>query len=87
MTDKGDKTIEEMRFETVHKQTLLELKLAKYKRAFEILKEKLNFELVYDEEYCGDDIWYLDSKSGTEISKEEYELLEELMGNEEEIHS
>lgn len=62
--------------ETIRKELQ---KYAKYKRAFEILKEKLNFELVYDEEYCGDDIWYLDSKSGTEISKEEYELLEELM--------
>ena len=55
--------------------------LTKYKRAFEILKKKLNFVLVYDEEYCGDDIWYLDTKSGTEISKEEYELLEELLND------
>ena len=65
----------------------LEEELTKYKRAFEILKEKLNFELVYDEEYCGDDIWYLDSKSGTEISKEEYELLEELINNENNRHN
>ena len=55
--------------------------LTKYKRAFEILKEKLNFELVHDDEYCEDEIWYLDSKSGTEITKEEYELLEELMSD------
>ena len=58
-------------------------KLTKYKKAFEVLKDKLNFELVYDEEYCGDDIWYLDCRSGTEITKEEYELLEELMKGEE----
>ena len=59
----------------------LKLKLAKYKRAFEILKKHLNIELFYTDEGC-EPTWFLDSNCGREIEQEEYELLEELMSNE-----
>ena len=75
-----DKTIEDIRFDNIHKQVLLELELTKYKRAFEILKEYNNvkFDLI-DKKI----IYYLDQENQAHvISKEEYELLEELMDNE-----
>ena len=58
-------------------------KLAKYKRAFEILKEKLDIDVSCDD-FFPDDVSYI-LWTGIEpatISKEEYELLEELMNNE-----
>ena len=59
----------------------LKLKLAKYKRAFEILN--LNFTLICKEdEYLCNKEYYLLSDTYTKIEKEEAELLEELMGYE-----
>ena len=64
-------------------QTLKEIvqKYDKYKRAFEILKKKLNIELVYTDDGC-EPTWFLDANGGREIEQEEYELLEELMKGE-----
>lgn len=64
--------------EAVHRANDLEDKLAKYKRAFEILKKHLNIELVYDDDGC-EPTWFLDSNCGREIEQEEYELLEEVL--------
>lgn len=63
------------------KEKNLEEQLTKYKRAFEILKEYNNvkFDLI-DKKI----IYYLDQENQAHvISKEEYELLEELMKSEE----
>lgn len=57
-------------------------KLAKYKRAFEILKEK--FSLDKTEIFGNGYLYFLNGiDSCWEISQEEYELLEELMSGEE----
>lgn len=56
-------------------------KLAKYKRAFEILKEK--FSLDKTEIFGNGNLYFLNGiDSCWEISQEEYELLEELMKGE-----
>lgn len=54
--------------------------LTKYKRAFEILEDKLNLEVMYDE--LDDEEPYLYTTCGKTINMEEYELLEELMRDE-----
>ena len=66
--------------------------LTKYKRAFEILKEELNIELGKEEHTFKDfkDIYYYmsikpawqDIKTTFELSQNEYELIEELMRDE-----
>ena len=49
--------------------------LAKYKRAFEILKRELDI-------HCSDgEVWFCKCIGETDITKEEYKLLEELMKN------
>ena len=63
-------------------QTLKEIvqKYDKYKRAFEILKPIINMDNTIEEggkEYWLSDIWGL-----RKLTKEEYELLEELMKDE-----
>ena len=58
--------------------TTYEQELAKYKRAFEILIRELNIQIFYDDECC-EPMWVLDGGGNKEITKEEYELLEELM--------
>lgn len=70
-------------------QTLKEIvvKHSKYKRFFEILKDKYKFKLIKNEELDDEDLnkyKLLDRTTNITISlyKEEYELLEELMGNE-----
>ena len=56
-------------------------KLAKYKRAFEILNEK--FSLDKTEIFGNGNLYFLNGiDSCWEISQEEYELLEKLMNNE-----
>lgn len=56
-------------------------KLTKYKRAFEILKEK--FSLDKTEIFGNGNLYFLNGiDSCWEISQEEYELLEKLMNNE-----
>lgn len=56
----------------------LEIRLTKYKRAFEILN--LNFTLICKEdEYLCNKEYYLLSDTYTKIEKEEAELIEELM--------
>lgn len=84
MTGKGDKTIEEMRFDMVHKQAQLELKLTKYKRVFGILKEIFDIRFEKDED---GDCWikifpktYDDRHILGEPTKEEYELVKEVFG-------
>ena len=87
MTGKEEKSIEEMRFEIVHKQAKLEVKLTKYKKAFEILKEILSmnkdksidgkvnyYTLYFNGQFPYETYKYLE--------KDEYELLEELMKSE-----
>ena len=50
--------------------------LTKYKMAFEILKRELDIR-------CSDgEVWFFKCIGETDISKEEYELLEELMKDE-----
>ena len=71
----------------------LEIRLTKYKRAFEILKDELNIELGKEEHTFKDfkDIYYYmsikpawqDTKTTFELSQKEHELLEELMKGEE----
>ena len=75
-----------IRFTTPLKFEISELnkELTKYKRAFEILKDKLNIEFgKYDfsvtPNYYKDLEYFADVKSSFELTKEEYELLEELM--------
>ena len=55
--------------------------LAKYKRAFEILKDRLMLK-IYEEEYHYKQLYTLESSKEVRIDKEEYELLEELMKDE-----
>ena len=54
--------------------------LAKYKRAFEILKRELNIQIFFDNEW-GEPMWVLDGGGNKEITQEEYELLEELLND------
>ena len=61
-------------------------KLEKLEKAFEILKDKLNIEFgKYDfsvtPNYYKDLEYFADVKSSFDLSKEEAELLEELMNN------
>lgn len=55
--------------------------LTKYKRAFEILKDRLMLK-IYEEEYHYKQLYTLESSKEVRLEKEEYELLEELMTNE-----
>ena len=68
-------------FEVMLEKSSLEVELTKYKKGLEIIKKYLNIELVYDEDGC-EPTWFLDSNCGREIEQEEYELLEELMKDE-----
>ena len=79
MTGKEDKTIDDIKFEMVHKQAKLELELAKYKRAFEILKDKGIVE-ISKRTNLGSFI-YQTYGYDRYLEKEEYELLEELMSD------
>ena len=71
-----------IRFTTPLKFEISELnkKLTKYKRAFEILKRELNIQIFFDNEWS-EPMWVLDGGGNKEISKEEYELLEELLND------
>jgi hypothetical protein len=69
-------------FDKIHSKHILdELELLeKYKRAFEILKDS---ELIHFFKYEETDIYEIITGDGTQIlTKEEYELLEELMKGE-----
>jgi hypothetical protein len=52
--------------------------LAKYKRAFEILKDKFHLDIIENGYYDCIDLSY-DSVNPDNLPKEEYELLEELL--------
>ena len=60
------------------KEKNLEEQLTKYKRAFEILKDKFKLD-VFEDGYYGDINLDYKSVNFEDLSKEEYELLEELM--------
>lgn len=83
MTGKEEKLIEEIGFEMVHKQAKLELELIKYKRAFEILHDKLQLGVV-DATKNGAPALFLLLSIGYDqlLDVDEYELLEELMESE-----
>ena len=77
-------------FELMYQFPKLEKKLdelAKYRRAFEILKEKLEIYLGKDDygefsNFFMNLDYFADVDATIELSKEEYELLEELMKDE-----
>ena len=57
--------------------------LAKYKMVFEILKDKLKLRTFYiEDEYFCNKKYALHSDGSVPLTKEEYELLEELMNDE-----
>ena len=72
-----------IRFTTPLKFEISELnkELTKYKRAFEILKDELSLELIPEENTNVYSV-YLTWADRVFISKEKYELLEELMKSE-----
>lgn len=67
-------------FDKIHSKHILdELELLeKYKRAFEILKDRLMLKM-YEEEYLYKPLYTLESSKEVRLDKDEYELLEELM--------
>jgi hypothetical protein len=62
----------------------VEEKLTKYKRAFEILEDRLMLK-IYQEEYHYKQLYTLESSKEVRLEKEEYELLEELTKSENSI--
>ena len=57
--------------------------LTKYKRAFEILKDNLQFRFIGNcFQVCINNHWYFIKEYNLEKEREQYEMLEELIGNE-----